>query len=100
MTITPLGVPVVPDVYSSVTGSSGVIAATRASMSAARPGHSLAPSAAKSVQVRNGPATGHTAGSRTMMCCRPGSWASTGSQRSSSIAPSSTAIRASQSAAW
>ena len=56
VTTTPLGAPVVPEVYSSVAGSSGVMAAVRRSISAARPGRSAAPSASRSAQVRNGAA--------------------------------------------
>ena len=95
--ITPLGFPVVPDVYSRVTGSDGRIAVTRSATSAGRSACRARPSSSRASQVRyrSSPA-GQAAASRTTMARRLGSWSSTGCHRASSLAPLSTAITASQ----
>ena len=96
---TPLGLPVVPEVYSKASGSPGLIAATRAVISSGSAASRSRPSATRSPQVMYRSPAGQAAGSRTMIVVSPGSWSRTGCQRASSAAPSSTAIRASQSAA-
>ena len=97
--ITPLGFPVVPEVYSTVAGSSGSIPATR---SATVPGAAASrsrPRSRRSAQVRYWSPGGHAAASLTITFFTPGSSDSTGCQRASSAGPSSTAIVAPQSAA-
>ena len=96
---TPLGLPVVPEVYSRASGSPGLIAATRAVISPGSAASRSRPSAAKSAHVIYRSPAGHAARSRTMILVIPGSCSRIGCQRASSAAPSSTAIRASQSAA-
>ena len=49
---TPFGFPVVPEVYSTVTGSSGLIAATRPATAPGVAASRCLPSAEKSAQVR------------------------------------------------
>ena len=96
---TPLGLPVVPEVYSRASGSPGLTAATRAVISPGSAANRSRPSTAKSAHVMYRSPGGHAARSRTMTVVIPGSRSRIGCQRASSAAPSSTAIRASQSAA-
>ena len=96
---TPLGLPVVPEVYSRASGSPGLIAAIRAVISSGSAASRSRPSATRPSQVMYRSPAGQAIGSRTMIVVSPGSWSRTGCQRASSAAPSSTAIRASQSAA-
>src|SRR5690349_18862854 len=96
---TPLGLPVVPEVYSRASGFPGLIAATRAVISRGSAASRSRPSATRRSQVMYRPPAGQADGSRTMIAASPGSRSRTGCQRASSAAPSSTAIRASQSAA-
>ena len=96
---TPFGLPVVPDVYSTVTMSSGPTRATRRATASGSAASRRSPAAANSAQLRYGSSAGQAAGSRTMIFLSPGSEASTGRHRASSGSPSSTAIRASQSCA-
>ena len=94
---TPLGLPVVPEVYSRASGSPGLIAATRAAISSGSAASRSRPSATRPSQVMYRAPAGQATGSRTMIVLSPGSWSRTGCQRASSAAPSSTATRASQS---
>ena len=94
--MTPLGLPVVPEVYSRVTGSDGLIAATARVTGPGSAASRCAPATDSSVQLMNGASAGQAASSRTMTLRNDGSCDSTCRQRASSPAPSITAIVASQ----
>ena len=67
-----MGLPVVPEVYSRVTGSPEASAATRPATSSGSAASRSRPSAAKSSQVRYGSPAGHTLASRTMIRAQAG----------------------------
>jgi hypothetical protein len=98
---TPFGFPVVPEVYSSVAGLSGVIIAMRLASGPGSAARCSAPAARKSAQLTNRRSpSGQAAASLTTTLARLGIAARAGPQRASWSAPSSTAILTSQSCAW
>ena len=70
---TPLGLPVVPEVYSRASGSPGLIAAIRAVISSGSAASRSRPSATRPSQVMYRSPAGHAAGSRTTIFVIPGS---------------------------